>query len=267
MFDLITAAWLGVLGACVGSFLNVVAYRMPRGMSVVWQPSHCPRCEHPIRARDNIPVLGWLALGGRCRDCGGPISPRYALVEALVGGIFFALAYIELFSAGANLPGGPFSENQGALFTVWYPNWPLLGLYFYHAAGASILTAMVLIGIDGTRIPTTFAMAAMGVGLAAPMTPWVVGSALAEDLGIAMTKIVAAALVAGLLGRLVPRWDARSLILATVTAVLFLPNDLGKLGLFAAVLLGWSAIVMATARNTRYYPGAILAAWLVALLG
>jgi leader peptidase (prepilin peptidase)/N-methyltransferase len=76
VLDLVTALWLGLVGACVGSFLNVVAYRMPRGMSVVWKPSHCPRCGHAIRARDNVPVLGWLLLGGRCRDCREPISPR-----------------------------------------------------------------------------------------------------------------------------------------------------------------------------------------------
>ena len=70
LLDFVTACWLGIIGACIGSFLNVVAYRWPRGMSVVWKPSHCPKCGHDIRARDNLPVLGWLLLRGRCRDCG-----------------------------------------------------------------------------------------------------------------------------------------------------------------------------------------------------
>ena len=83
LIDVGTALWLGFMGACVGSFANVVAYRLPLGMSVVWNPSHCPKCSHPLRARDNVPVLGWLWLRGRCRDCGQSIAARYALVELL----------------------------------------------------------------------------------------------------------------------------------------------------------------------------------------
>jgi leader peptidase (prepilin peptidase)/N-methyltransferase len=72
-----------VLGAAVGSFLNVVAYRLPRGLSLVRPRSHCPACETPIRPYDNVPVLSWLLLRGRCRSCRAPISPRYPLVEAV----------------------------------------------------------------------------------------------------------------------------------------------------------------------------------------
>lgn len=72
-----------VIGAAVGSFLNVVAYRLPRQESLVHPGSHCPRCQAPIKAYDNIPVLGWLLLRGRCRGCAQPISARYPVVEAL----------------------------------------------------------------------------------------------------------------------------------------------------------------------------------------
>ena len=74
-----------VVGAVLGSFLNVVIYRGPRGEAVVFGGSRCPRCQAPIRPRDNIPILGWLLLRGRCRDCGAPISPQYPLVEAACG--------------------------------------------------------------------------------------------------------------------------------------------------------------------------------------
>lgn len=80
----------GVFGLLIGSFLNVVVWRVPRGESVSQPPSACPRCGHGIRARDNVPVLSWLLLRGRCRDCGQPISARYPLVE-LTTGIAFAL--------------------------------------------------------------------------------------------------------------------------------------------------------------------------------
>ena len=72
----------GVIGAIFGSFLNVVAYRLPRGESLSQPRSRCPRCETPIKPYDNVPVLSWLALRGRCRACGAPISARYPLVEA-----------------------------------------------------------------------------------------------------------------------------------------------------------------------------------------
>ena len=78
------------VGAVVGSFLNVVIYRVPRGESVVKPRSHCPNCGHLIRWYDNIPVLSWLILRGRCRDCGAPISVRYPVVE-LVTAILTAL--------------------------------------------------------------------------------------------------------------------------------------------------------------------------------
>jgi leader peptidase (prepilin peptidase) / N-methyltransferase len=79
------AVLAGVLGAIVGSFLNVVAHRLPRGESLVHPGSRCPACATPIRPTDNVPVLGWLWLGGRCRACRAPISWRYPLVEAATG--------------------------------------------------------------------------------------------------------------------------------------------------------------------------------------
>jgi leader peptidase (prepilin peptidase) / N-methyltransferase len=81
------AATAGVLGAIFGSFLNVVAYRLPRHESLIRPPSHCPGCGTPVKPYDNIPVLSWLALRGHCRSCGERISPRYPLVEALTAAL------------------------------------------------------------------------------------------------------------------------------------------------------------------------------------
>jgi leader peptidase (prepilin peptidase)/N-methyltransferase len=77
------ATFAGVLGAIFGSFLNVVVYRVPRHESIVKPASHCTRCGTPVKPYDNIPILSWLLLRGRCRSCGEPISPRYPFVEAL----------------------------------------------------------------------------------------------------------------------------------------------------------------------------------------
>ena len=82
----------GLYGAAIGSFLNVVIYRVPAGKSVVRPPSACPSCGHQITARDNIPVLSWLLLRGKCRNCGNPISPRYPLVELLTAVVWVAVA-------------------------------------------------------------------------------------------------------------------------------------------------------------------------------
>ncbi len=84
----------GFIGLLIGSFINVVAYRVPSGISVVTPPSACPVCDHEVRARDNIPVVGWLMLRGRCRDCNAPISIRYPFVEAVTGGVFAAAAAV-----------------------------------------------------------------------------------------------------------------------------------------------------------------------------
>ena len=74
-----------VLGCIVGSFLNVCIYRLPLGMSIVTPPSHCPHCKYSIPWYLNIPLVTWLALRGRCKNCGAPISPRYFIVELLTG--------------------------------------------------------------------------------------------------------------------------------------------------------------------------------------
>jgi leader peptidase (prepilin peptidase)/N-methyltransferase len=85
MTTLPAAAFALAFGAVMGSFLNVVAYRLPRGESIVRPRSRCPECGTAIRPYDNVPVLSWLLLRGRCRDCRTPISPRYPLVEAATG--------------------------------------------------------------------------------------------------------------------------------------------------------------------------------------
>ena len=95
----IFAAFSFATGACIASFLNVVAWRLPRGESIVSPPSHCPKCNAPIRWWQNIPILSWLALRGRCANCREPISPRYIIVEA-IGGALFLAAFMRLLGNG-----------------------------------------------------------------------------------------------------------------------------------------------------------------------
>lgn len=118
----------GLLGLAIGSFLNVVIYRLPRGESLSRPPSHCPSCNAPIRPRHNIPVLGWLILRGRCADCSARISVRYPLVELGTAALFVAVA-VRLDSLG--LP-----EAAGAY------------LYF-----TGIGVALAMIDLDLKRLP------------------------------------------------------------------------------------------------------------------
>ena len=142
--------WLtaAVLGALIGSFLNVVVWRVPRGESVVSPPSACPRCGHEIRARDNVPVVSWLLLRGRCRDCAAPISPRYPVVEATTA-VLFALV---------------------ALRIGWAPELPA---YLYLAA---IGLALALIDLDTHRLPDPIVLPAYPVlAVALGAASWVTG--------------------------------------------------------------------------------------------
>jgi len=133
----VLCAFAGLLGLAIGSFLNVVVWRVPRGESVVSPPSACPSCGAPIRPRDNVPVIGWLILRGRCRDCGEPISRRYPLVELATGALFAVLA--AKFGVAAELPA-----------------------YLYLGA---VGLALALIDIDVKRLPDALTLPSYPVGL------------------------------------------------------------------------------------------------------
>ena len=128
------------VGTVVGSFLNVCIYRIPWQKSVIWPGSRCPGCMHEIAGRDNVPIVGWLALRGECRTCGMRISPRYPLIEGLshamlagsgTGNDLDSLAVIALWGAfgvyfavrgfsweGSRSPG---RKRRARLPTLWLP--------------------------------------------------------------------------------------------------------------------------------------------------
>ncbi|MCM3505558.1 MULTISPECIES: A24 family peptidase [unclassified Curtobacterium] len=134
----VLAALAGVLGLAIGSFLNVVVHRVPAGISVVAPASACPRCDHPIRRRDNVPVLSWLLLRARCRDCAAPISARYPAVEGATAVLFVLVALVVPQPLGATTVG----EALGR--TVM-----LAALLFLMA----VSVALSLIDLDTHRLP------------------------------------------------------------------------------------------------------------------
>jgi leader peptidase (prepilin peptidase)/N-methyltransferase len=133
-------------GACVGSFLNVVAWRLPRQESIVRPGSHCPRCGSPLRWWENVPVFGWLWLRGRCRRCRGAIAARYPLVELLTAGLWVALLQARPEAMG------PAADPLLLLLAGW-----LL---------ASWLIPMVLIDLDRLWLPEPLCRWGLLLGLA-----------------------------------------------------------------------------------------------------
>jgi leader peptidase (prepilin peptidase)/N-methyltransferase len=128
----------GLLGAIVGSFLNVVIHRVPRGESVIHPRSRCPGCRKPIAAYDNVPVLSWLLLRGRCRACKTGISARYPLIEAITGIAFAGIALTQ----GASL---------------------LTLLWWIFAAGLIVAAG---IDFDERWIPDSISLGGLALGLA-----------------------------------------------------------------------------------------------------
>ena len=212
--DLVWAAIAGVFGLAVGSFLNVVIYRVPRGESIVSPPSKCPSCGYLIRPRHNVQVLGWRVLWGKRHDCKAPISRRYSLIEAATGALFGALTLRLL-----------------ALDMPW-----ALPAYLYLAAAG---IALSMIDIDVKRLPDAIvlpsyavvavllALAAAGAGDWWPLGRAAIGTAalfafyfglaFAYPSGMGFGDVKLAGVLGALMGYL--SWSA--LIVSTFGAFLF----------------------------------------------
>lgn len=104
--DTLIVVFAGIFGLLVGSFSNVLIWRLPRGESVAFPPSHCPKCDHQLQAIDLVPVFSWLSLGGKCRYCKAPINPRYPIVEAVTGLAYAAIAALYPVSTYGVAPLG-----------------------------------------------------------------------------------------------------------------------------------------------------------------
>lgn len=210
----------GLFGSLIGSFLNVVVYRVPARKSIVSPPSACPHCSAPIRAVDNIPVVSWLVLKGRCRDCHAPISRRYPLVELGTGLLFSAVAIWFLL---LQLPQPTWSTPQAAVASGL-----AMAAYLYLAA---VSVALALIDLDTRTLPNRIVMPG-----------YIVGAVL---LG-------ASGLLAGNLGALATAAiGAAALFLLYFVLALAYPRGMGMgdvklaglLGLFLG-FIGWQALVV-----------------------
>ncbi|TIC88520.1 prepilin peptidase [Nocardioides sp. GY 10113] len=220
---------VGVLGLVVGSFLNVVVHRVPAGLSIVRPGSACPRCGHAVRARDNVPVLSWLLLRGRCRDCAAPIPARYPLVEATTSALFVLVA-LRLAATG--------ELDLLAAFLV--------------LAGAGV--ALALIDLEHGRLPFSITGVAAVLALLALALGWWGGDVAPLE------ALASAALWLGVYGGIRVLTRGRGMGLGDVALAPLLGAVLGALGpgpslvgLAAGFLLGGvlGMALMATGRAGR----------------
>jgi len=255
--DIFLGAWLFFVGVSVGSFLNVVVYRLPRGLNLVHPPSRCPSCLHPIRLRDNVPILSWLLLGGKCRDCQARYSSRYFWVELLMGSVFLGVWLLEANVAYAFWENDPVRRPLDGhnLLAFWCA-------YGLHVALFATVLGGALIHGDRFRTPPTLFVPVLIAGFvlplfwpeirrlpASPSTPhggWQAG-AIDGVVGIAAGALLAL-LGAGfrvLAGR---GWPA--------FAPVMLMASLG-------VVLGWQRMLLAAPAVVLLYVAAAFALWLL----
>jgi leader peptidase (prepilin peptidase) / N-methyltransferase len=157
----VQALVLGGFGLLIGSFLNVVAYRVPLRRSIVSPPSACPTCGTAIRSRDNIPVISWILLRGKCHSCRSPISARYPIVE-LGTGVFFAAVAVWFGVSGVSTSSTTgLGSTTGAAGIV---AWILALVAFLYLAAISVVLA--LIDLDTHTLPNRIVLPSYIVGIA-----------------------------------------------------------------------------------------------------
>ena len=245
----------GILGIVIGSFLNVVVHRVPAGRSVVAPASACPQCGHAIRRRDNVPVLSWLVLRGRCRDCGSPISVRYPAVE-LGTGLLFALVAVVASPATTTTA----RDTIGAVLVF-------VGLLFLMA----VSVALALIDLDTHTLPNAIVYPSAAVLVVA-----LLGASVADgDLSPFLRGLVGAAVLGGaylVLALAVPGgMGLGDVKLAVVLGLVLAYLGWGPLavGAFGAFLVGGTVaiVLLALGRVRRrggipFGPSMLVGAWI-----
>lgn len=152
MLKVFLAVWIVFFGGCIASFLNVVAWRLPRGNNILGR-SHCPQCGTQLSLRENLPLYGWLACGGKCRYCDQPIPPRYFLVELAFGLILLLVGWLEVGWAGWSLPRPLAALTPPATYSLLFIHPNLLWLFGSHVCLLSALFAYTLTRLESRRIP------------------------------------------------------------------------------------------------------------------
>lgn len=229
-------------GACMGSFLNVCIYRIPREESVISPGSHCPQCSHPIAWYDNIPLWGYLVLGGRCRHCQSRISPRYLIVEMLIA-VLFVLVWIKL---------GPSDDDARWLALAPLSDIRLVPIYWLMVFGLALGT---FVDIEHMIIPDRVSLGGIVMGLLLSMLVPALHfqTTFFGGLGSAfLGALVGSGSLWGvaLLGKVIFKKDAMGM------------GDVKLLGAIGA-FLGWTAVLFTVMVSSFF--GALVGVTLVAM--
>ncbi len=239
--------WIFALGTCFGSFVNVVAFRWPRGRTILGN-SHCPNCNMRIRLRDNIPILSWFLLEGRCRTCRLRIAPRYLIAECIAGCLFVVVLFAELLSGGANLPTESARAGRSLASMIVDPPWELVRLYVFHMVLLTLLWTATLVKLDAQRMPKKllgFGLL-MGIGMtavwpglhpvawAAVRPGWLDESSFALRLETGLIGMVAGATLGWVLSKVCHQRGG---------AATDVPSELGGPLAWVGLFLGWQAAI------------------------
>ena len=238
---LIVFSIFAYFGACVGSFLNVVAASAPRGEPIALRSSSCPKCNTPIRRVDNIPIFSYWRLKGRCRSCEAKIPIRYLAVEVIGLTIFASLFLYELVTGAANVPKFQYYPYAGILWIILYTKWPVVGIYFYHAFMFCFVLVFALMEADKLKCPK-------------PMSLIVIGTFAALAIASPTLQTISFDYYHGsIMSESMPGWFARSLtcVVGAIAGWLIALIS-GRLGVktpptislvLLGVALGWQALV------------------------
>jgi leader peptidase (prepilin peptidase) / N-methyltransferase len=256
------AALAGVFGLAVGSFLNVVIYRVPIGKSIVYPASACPNCGSGIHAYDNVPVVSWFALRGKCRNCSESISARYPLVELGTGLLFFVVALP--LSAQLASPAPTVEEAASALTLIAF-------LYL-----AAVSVALTFIDIEHHKLPNVIVLPSFAVGVVLLAT----ASLLVGDYAQLLRLGVGAAAMGLVYLALAVAWPGSmgfgDVKLAAVLGLFLGFSGWGSLivGSLLAFFLGgaFGGVLILLRRSTRksgipFGPWMVLGAWVGVLFG
>ncbi len=199
------------LGAAIGSFINVVVYRIPAGLSILWPPSRCPHCLNRLKAYDNVPILGWVWLKGKCRFCKGKISLRYPVIELITGLMFLSL----------------FLVFNVSILTIGY--WTF----------CSWLLALSLIDLDTMTLPNSLTKSGLILGICFQ----VIVGLFTDATGVSVVKH----LMMGIVGAVLGLWlfDGISVIGGIVFRKTAMGAGDAKLAAMMGAWLGWKYLLLA----------------------
>ncbi|NJL22760.1 MAG: prepilin peptidase, partial [Leptolyngbyaceae cyanobacterium SM1_3_5] len=232
LYSGLVALTVFIFGTCIGSFLNVVIYRVPAGLSLLHPPSRCPNCLNRLKPYDNVPVIGWLRLRGRCRFCHAKIAVRYPIVEAVTGLLFVAAFW------GFHVP------------------LPAFGYWAFF----SWLLALALIDLDTLTLPNSLTRSGLLAGLA-----------FQAASGYAHSHTAAgsiAQLFTGIVGMVIGIWlfDAITLLGSIAFGQTAMGGGDAKLAAMMGAWLGWKLLLLASflacAIGAVVGGGAIAAGWI-----